>query len=153
MVDELITIESVMEMLVLVEKYNIKDMKEALLLRMKSQVVDEKNFMGIVNQVEKLSYSSAVKDVMDRILYNYILDNYGRSVQEFARFLTKYEVKEDTLSYMMRMIGKSDNDDGNDNRMPQDSVRNTLTKCLCFSNFPEDQMGKMVDSYIEEGDI
>ena len=116
--DELIGIESVMEMLVLVEKYNIKDMKEALLLRMKSQVVDEKNFMGIVKQVEKLSYSSAVKDVMDRILYNYILDNYGRSVQEFARFLTKYEVKEDTLSYMMRMIGKSDNDDGNDNRMP-----------------------------------
>ena len=55
----MITIESVMEMLVLVEKYNIKDMKEALLLRMKSQVVDEKNFMGIVKQVEKLSYSSA----------------------------------------------------------------------------------------------
>ena len=42
MVDELIRIESVMEMLVLVEKYNIKDMKEALLLRLKSQVVDEK---------------------------------------------------------------------------------------------------------------
>ena len=41
-VDELIGYESVMEMLVLVEKYNIKDMKEALLLRMKSQVVDEK---------------------------------------------------------------------------------------------------------------
>ena len=112
MVDELIGIESVMEMLVLVEKYNIKDMKEALLLRMKSQVVDEKNFMGIVKQVEKLSYSSAVKDVMDRILYYYILDNYGRSVQEFARFLTKNEVKEDTLSYMMRMIAKSDGFDG-----------------------------------------
>ena len=70
-----------MQMLLLVEKYNIKDMKEALLLRMKSQVVDEKNFMGIVNQVEKLSYSSAVKDVMDRILYNYILDNYGASAE------------------------------------------------------------------------
>ena len=41
-VDELIGYESVMEMLVLVEKYNIKDMKEALLLRLKSQVVDEK---------------------------------------------------------------------------------------------------------------
>ena len=41
-VDELIGYESVMEILVLVEKYNIKDMKEALLLRMKSQVVDEK---------------------------------------------------------------------------------------------------------------
>ena len=41
-VDELIGYESVMEMLVLVEQYNIKDMKEALLLRLKSQVVDEK---------------------------------------------------------------------------------------------------------------
>ena len=31
---------------IMVEKYNIKDMKEALLLRMKSQVVDEENFIA-----------------------------------------------------------------------------------------------------------
>ena len=41
-------------------------------------------------------------------------------------FLTNNEVKEDTLSYVMRMIAKSDNDDENANQMPQDSVRNTL---------------------------
>ena len=68
--------------------------------------------MGIVKQVVKVTYSSAVKDVMEMILYNYIQDNYGRSVQEFARFLIKNEVKEDTLSYMMRMIAKSDGYDG-----------------------------------------
>ena len=29
---------------------------------------------------------------------------------KFARFLTIYDVKQDTLSYMMRLIDKSDND-------------------------------------------
>lgn len=62
-VENLSSFTSVIQMFELVEQYDVVELKEVLLHKMKTQVVEKENFLSVVDLVKECSGPSEAKDI------------------------------------------------------------------------------------------
>ena len=146
-----LNILSVMEMSELVEKYQIKDLGEELVGRVKSQQVDKENILTIVETLKKLSIPSKAKVAVEMMVSDYLQVNYGRSVSKLANFLSENSVDGEIICFLMEMITKAGwGNIEEKTKANADDKKKLLCRFLAFVSFPEDQVDEIVEKFMEE---
>ena len=153
-VEDLSSLTSVIQMFELVEQYNVVELKEILLHKMKTQVVEKENFLSVVDLVKGCSGPSEAKDVLEGMLSKYLQVNLGESLAKLATFMSVHEVDNQTLAYLLELSSKIGGEedkklDMSVSRLSPDCKREVIVEFLEFSKFPKDQMAKMIDIFIE----
>ena len=149
-VDEL-SIFSVLEMSELVEKYQIKDLGEELVKRVKCQQVDKENVLKVVEMLKKLTIPSKAKVAVEMMVSDYLQVNYGRSVSKLANFLSENSVDGEIICFLMEMITKAGwGDIEEKTKANADDKKKLLCRFLAFVSFPEDQVDEIVVKFMEE---
>eukprot|EP00092_Neocalanus_flemingeri_P036690 GFUD01039945.1.p1 GENE.GFUD01039945.1~~GFUD01039945.1.p1 ORF type:complete len:277 (-),score=93.91 GFUD01039945.1:44-874(-) len=157
-VEELQDVPSTFGMFQLMEKYDIVELKEKILARMKSLTVDKGNFATIVNLVGQCEEHSEVKDVLQSMVFSYLQENLGMSLGKLTMFMTEHGGMDGQamVSVLGMVVGKVSGGEGDSKEVemqgppasPQ-SRREIVMEFLEFSNFPGDKLEKMVDMFIK----
>jgi len=149
-------IVSVFEISELVQKYDIEDLKEEIVERIKREQVKEENILEIVGHLKKPTNrrNCVVKYVVEEMVSNYLQVKYGRSVSGLANLLYEKSVDGETISYMMKIIAKArvvnnEEESRNDISALEDK-RELLRRFLVYARFPEDHVNTLVDKFIVE---
>jgi len=151
-VEELTSLSSVIQMFELVEQYDVVELKENLVKKMKTQVVEKENFLSVVNLVKECSGPSEVKVILEEMLSKYLQVNLGESLAKLATFMSVHGVDNQTLAYLLVLSSKIDGcetDKKLDKSVSPDCKREVIVEFLEFSKFPSDQIEKMVDIFIQ----
>jgi len=149
-------IVSVLEILELVQKYGIEDLKEEIVERIKREQVKEENILDIVGHLKKPTNLSncVVKYVVEKMVSNFLQVKYGRSVSGLANLLYEKSVDGETICYMMKIIAKAgvvDNQEQSKNDISaSEDKREMLRRFLVYASFPEDHVDNLVDKFIVE---
>jgi len=153
-VEDLSSLSSVIQMYELVEQYDVVELKEDLLQKMKIKVVEKENFLSVVDLVKECRGSSEVKVILEGMLSKYLQVNLGESVAKLATFMSEHEVDTQTLAYLLELSSKMGGEevkkfDKSVSLASSDFKRKVIVEFLEFSQFPTGQMEKMVDIFIE----
>jgi len=153
-VEDLSSLSSVIQMYELVEQYDVVELKEDLLQKMKIKVVEKENFLSVVDLVKECRGSSEVKVILEGMLSKYLQVNLGESLAKLATFMSEHEVDTQTLAYLLELSSKLGGEedqkfDKSVSLVSSDFKRKVIVEFLEFSKFPTGQMEKMVDIFIE----
>eukprot|EP00092_Neocalanus_flemingeri_P029690 GFUD01032237.1.p1 GENE.GFUD01032237.1~~GFUD01032237.1.p1 ORF type:complete len:288 (+),score=91.33 GFUD01032237.1:67-930(+) len=160
-VEELHDMPSTFGMFQLMKKYDIVELKEKILARMKSLTVDKGNFATIVHLVGQCEEHSEVKDVLQSMVFSYLQDNLGMSLGKLSMFMTEHggmdgQAMVSVLGMVGKVVGKVSGGKGDSKEVEMQgppassqSRREIVMEFLEFSNFQGDKLEKMVDMFIK----
>eukprot|EP00092_Neocalanus_flemingeri_P098602 GFUD01125743.1.p1 GENE.GFUD01125743.1~~GFUD01125743.1.p1 ORF type:complete len:294 (-),score=92.83 GFUD01125743.1:48-929(-) len=158
--EELADVPSAIGLFQLMEQYDIVELKEQILARIKSQKVEKDNYVTIVNLVGQCEEHSEVKDVLQSMVFRYLQENLGMSLGKLTMFMTEHggmdgQAMVSVLGMVGKVVGKVSGGKGDSNEVEMQgppassqSRREIVMEFLKFSNFPGDKLEKMVDMFI-----
>eukprot|EP00092_Neocalanus_flemingeri_P000145 GFUD01000152.1.p1 GENE.GFUD01000152.1~~GFUD01000152.1.p1 ORF type:complete len:254 (+),score=89.99 GFUD01000152.1:66-827(+) len=157
--EELSDVPSTFGMFQLMEQYNIKDVKEKILARMKSQTVEKANFVTIVNLVGLCDEHSEVKDVLQSMVSSYLQENLGMSVSKLIMFMTEHGGMDgQAMASVLDMVGMVGGEEEDSKEVVQESTaaspqsrRGIVMEFLEYCDFPGDKLEEMVNMFIDDG--
>ena len=156
--EELSDVSSMLQMFQLVERYDMVEIKEKLLTRIKSQTVKKENFLTIVNLMGQCEEHSMAKEILEAMISRYLERNLG-PLGKLSSFMSEHgldtEVFVSILGIVDKLQGEGDvcKEEAVEKIPPvsSDIQRKIVTEFLNFSKFPGDKMEEMVDMFIQSG--
>eukprot|EP00092_Neocalanus_flemingeri_P018918 GFUD01020490.1.p1 GENE.GFUD01020490.1~~GFUD01020490.1.p1 ORF type:complete len:269 (-),score=82.29 GFUD01020490.1:83-823(-) len=156
--EELQDVPSTFGMFQLTEKYDIVELKEKILARMKSLTVDKGNFVTIVNLVGLCDEHSEVKDVLQSMVSSYLQENLGMSVSKLIMFMTEHGGMDgQAMASVLDMVGMVGGEEEDSKEVVQESPavspqsrRGIVMEFLEYCDFPGDKLEEMVNMFIDD---
>eukprot|EP00092_Neocalanus_flemingeri_P000408 GFUD01000435.1.p1 GENE.GFUD01000435.1~~GFUD01000435.1.p1 ORF type:complete len:251 (-),score=76.76 GFUD01000435.1:21-773(-) len=159
--EELADVPSAFGLFQLMEQYDIVELKEQILARIKSQKVEKDNYVTIVNLVGQCEDYSGVKDVLQGMVSSYLQETLGMSLSKLTMFMTEHGGTDGQamVSVLDMMVGKVDGEEGDSKEVemqeppasPQ-SRKEIVIEFLEFFYFPGDRLEEMVDMFTDDED-
>ena len=149
-VEELASLESMIEMFQLAEQYSIEELHNSLLERIKLQSLEKENLLSVVNLVKEIGECSA-KDDLEIMLFKYVKANAGECVIKLATFMFEQNAEAGIPTLLMKLAADRLEYEGSLVESVQltsiEVKTDIIYEFLQFSNFPQDKMKEMVDKF------
>eukprot|EP00092_Neocalanus_flemingeri_P019160 GFUD01020756.1.p1 GENE.GFUD01020756.1~~GFUD01020756.1.p1 ORF type:complete len:284 (+),score=66.16 GFUD01020756.1:67-852(+) len=169
--EELADVPSAIGLFQLMEQYDIVELKEQILARIKSQKVEKDNYVTIVNLVGQCEDHSEGKDVLQSMVSSYLQETLGMSLSKLTMFMTEHggmdgQAMVSVLGMVGKMVGKVSGGKGDSkevemfiNGMEDMVITGTKDKVIMGTEDkplpyipPHRRQIESVDSSIESGD-